>query len=147
MNDDLSVLDRSTLRAWRAMNLIGWGAAATGADLAVMVAYAFAYRFAVNTTNPAPPWLGIPSVVVVLVLAGAAAGAAVGGHVYRWPGIVAGLGTGWLGVGFVLFITPLGDPTMFLIGLSFASINVASAVLVARRRWRSRPRALRALSG
>ena len=140
--DDLDSLDRGTLRLWRALNLIGWGLLG-GVVGTVVVGIVVISVSARSTGSPVGP-IELPIVfLLVLVLGPAAVGYVVGGHVYRWPGWVAGAAVLIPGV-----LTLVGVPVsssaevVYLIGVP--GLAAAVAAVVARRVYRRRPRALQA---
>lgn len=140
--DDLDALDRGTLRVWRALNLIGWGLLGTVIGV-VAVGIAVVSVSARSSTAPVGT-LEMPVMLLLgLVLGSVAVGYVVGEHVYRWPGWVSGAA-----VMIPTILTLLGAPVSsaaevaYLIGLP--GLATAVAVIVARRVYRRRPRALRA---
>jgi hypothetical protein len=142
--DDLSALDRTTLRVWRLLNLVCWGALGAAADLLLLATIALTYARLGPEILPAP--VGFASVGAALIVAGAGAGTVVGANVYRFPGLVAGVATSLVAI----LVTSLVIPWPWLGGvavmLAVLSVDVIAAVFVARRRWRRRPGALRAMS-
>ncbi len=139
-NTDLSALDRSTLRTWRILNLVGWGAASMLADALLLVTLSVSLgRLGVLLPTPLS-WVVWG---VALGLAGAGAGTVVAANVYRSPGFVAGYAATALTVLIGLLLVPAGA-TGTLVALWAAFIpNIACAAFVARRRWAKRPAALR----
>ena len=143
--DDLDALDRGTLRLWRALNLIGWGliGAVVGAVVVGIAVIAVSAR---SSDAPVGPIEAPIVFLLVLVLGPAAVGHVVGGHVYRWPGWVAGAAVTIPGL-----LTLLGAPVSssaevaYLIGVP--GLAAAVAVVVARRVYQRRPRALQARAG
>jgi len=140
--NELSTLDRTTLRVWRVTNLLGWGAAAAITFILVMAGFIVLWQAA--DVGEVRGWIGIPLLIVQLGIAAAAAGLVGGGHLYRAPGIVTFVGV-WLVSMFFLLAGMVGNDISFLlIGGAIASAVAGAAALVARWRWRRRPRALRA---
>jgi hypothetical protein len=140
-NEDLSLLDRGTLRTWRAANLVGWGAAGAGADLLLLAALVVVpARFASAIPSP----LEFVLVFVGVAASGLGAGWVVGSHVYRWPALVSGIATATLAVLVALTFVPVGYLGGVAAVLAGAIPNVAAAALAAGYRWRRRPAALRA---
>lgn len=141
---DLSALDRNTLRTWRAMNLIGWGAASMIANALLLVTLTIALVGRLGVLLPSPfRWV---LAGIALGLAGAGAGTVVAANVYRSPGLVAGLAAGVLGVIVGLLLLPVGFMGTWAVfwAASIPSIpNIACAAFVARHRWAKRPSALR----
>jgi hypothetical protein len=142
--NDLDRLDRVTIRAWRSMNLIGWGAVGAAVTfLLSRVTNLVAERLSESSTMAANR-IGFVSILV----SGAAGGLVVGARVYRSPGLVAFLGQE-LAVVVWLAIRALGDGQSWgvqevAIQFVFSLLIVLPAVLVARIVWRHRPAALRA---
>jgi hypothetical protein len=143
---DLDRLDRATLRAWRALNLVGWGAVGAVVTIALAeVASLVASRMS-ESSSLAANRLSLLSVLVC----GAAGGAVVGARVYRFPGLVAFLGqelalAGWLSIRVFVDHVPMG-PQELVIQMTIWLLVVLPAVLVARIVWRHRPTALRSLA-
>lgn len=147
--DELDLVDRATLRAWRLSNVVGWGfAGAVVASLTSIVVLRVLIALA-----PFGRALGVGSVGIlgtILVIAAAAVlvalatGWTVGAHVYRWPGLVAAAamtvpGSLWTFGGGVP-----RDLAQMAISMSLVILAAVLAGLVARTRFRRRPRALRA---
>ena len=140
-NVELSALDRSTLRLWRTSNLVGWGV--VGAVVA-MVASMLTLRIWVVVV----PWRGLGGTLAVAALAVAtgalADGVIVGAHVYRWPGWVAAGGFVLPALLGLLLSAPNFSAVEVLTISIAPGIGACLAALVARWRFRRRPRALRA---
>jgi hypothetical protein len=135
---DLSALDRSTLRTWRVLNLVGWGAAGIVANVLLLVGLTyFVDRFG-ELPTPYSWILG----ETLLGLAGAGAGTVVAANVYRSPGFVAGFGAALIWLFSVVYFTGGDIGIMALLLLVFFP-DIACAAFVARRRWERRPSALR----
>lgn len=139
---DLSNLDRNTLRAWRVMNLVGWGAFAAVAGLLSMWIVWLAMVGLLGGSSLAM----LIAAPVMLVVSGGVLGTIVGSHVYRSPvavAIVAGIALpiAYPLIAFGAHIQEVGVAVGF--GLAEALIGAA----VARSQWSRRPRALRAGSG
>jgi hypothetical protein len=140
--EDLSALDRTTLRVWRISNLVGWGVLGTVAGVATFVLSA---RTVVGvlagllggTVGFLVPYAGCMAVGAVVD------GAIIGDHVYRSPGWVAAAGILAPGALMVL-LSPVGSPVEAAFVLATPALGALVAALVARGRFRRRPRALRA---
>ena len=140
---DLDALDAATLRTWRLLNVVGWGAAGAGTTLAVtIVAGAVTQRLYEGGHS----WSNAFAFLSLLA-AGAIGGTVVGAKVYRSPGIVAFLGQAGFFVGWVAW-------EILVVGEGWGALEIAiqavfwllvalPAVLVARLVWRRRPVALR----
>ena len=138
---ELGALDRSTLRLWRVSNLVGWGIlGAVAATATTMLTLGIWVRVV--------PWRGLGGTIAVAVVAigcGALAdGMIVGDHVYRWPGWVAA--AGFLApAALALLVSAVGaGPDVSPVTLATPAVGACLAALVARWRFRRRPRALRA---
>lgn len=137
---DLDRVDRATLRAWRAGNLLGWGALALVlGDAANWVAMnaASATAGALGGGRPAEIGMAIAFTAVV----GALIGTVVGLHVYRSPTAVAGVVALLASVlfpeaGIALPLNPFAGWALI------AAVEVAAASVTARALWSRRPRAL-----
>jgi hypothetical protein len=138
---DLSALDRNTLRTWRVLNLVGWGAAGMLANVLLLIGLSFTTGRLGVATLPSPySWIYAE---ILLGLAGAGAGTVVAANVYRSPGFVAGYGAALLWFFAGLLSTPLGNIGSLALIWLVAIPNIACAAIVARRRWERRPSALR----
>lgn len=142
--NELSTLDRGTLRAWRITNLVGWGVAGSGACLLVLIAIVMLGRV-LPEFDPAP-WIAVPVSLIELAIAPAAAGLVVGAHVYRSPGLIAAIAVVLIGMLFVASISVAGDAAVLLIGSAVVALEAGFAWVVAGWRWHKRPRALRQTS-
>ncbi len=139
-NTDLSALERSTLRTWRILNLVGWGAASMVANALLLVTLSISLvRLGVLLPSPLPWVVG----GIALGLAGAGAGTVVAANVYRSPALVAGLAAAALGVIVELLLAPVGAMGTMAVFWAASIPNIACAAFVARRRWAKRPAALR----
>lgn len=139
--NDLDRLDRTTLRAWRVSNLLAWGAVAAFAGIVgnwIAMNSASATANFVGATRFARPVTAVLFAAVV----GALLGGMVGAHVYRSPGVVAGVAAGLAGF-FFPETGALIEPQVVGMIVTFLA-EIAAAVLVARLVWRRRPAALRA---
>ena len=140
--NELSTLDRTTLRVWRVTNLVGWGAAA--AITFILVIAGFIVLWEAAGWGEVRAWIGIPLSIVQLGIAAAVAGLVGGGHLYRAPGIITFVAVWLVSMLFLLASLVANDISFLLIGGAIASAEAGAAALVARWRWRRRPRALRA---
>jgi hypothetical protein len=143
--DDLSTVDRATLRAWRASNLIGWGAAGVGAFAVAYVLVEGAARIVARLPLGAlrVP-LGLVLAVTGMLVPPLAAGIVIGDHVYRWPGWTT---IAACAIPLVVFLgrayPSLGLQEWAIVG-AFGALIVLVTARVAKVRFESRPRALRA---
>lgn len=142
-NSDLSALDRSTLRAWRVLNLVGWAVAGLAANVLLLASLGL---ISARATMALSVPFGYVAGAAALAVAGAVAGTVVGAHVYRSPGAVAGIATSVLGMFFALVFIPWPYLGGIALLAAIFSIDVVAAIVAARRRWRRRPAALRAAS-
>ena len=140
--DDLSSLDRTTLRVWRIANLVGWGALGAVAGIA---AFLLSARTAIGVM--AGLFDGVLATWVVyigcLAVGALVDGVIVGNHVNRAPGWVAAGGI-LAPAALMVLVTPVGGPVEAAIVLATPAVGALVAALVARARFRRRPRALRA---
>jgi hypothetical protein len=140
--DDLSRLDRTTLRAWRIANIVGWllvGIAIAYA-VPVILTRTIVQRIAYETVG----WQAAATSIAIAVLAAATAGWTVGRHVYRWPVLVT-LAAVLFPVGLFVVLFAVRHPTAeTAITLAWAVVPAAAATIAARLAWRRRPSALRA---
>jgi hypothetical protein len=140
VGQDLSALDRATLRAWRATNLVGWGA--VGAMIAtgvLVVANRVVQHVAADVGSRA-----LLAILAASMMSGAAAGAVIGARVYRWPGATAAAS---LALPYSIAVVlqadgPIGAQELLIQTLFLLPVLLPS-VVVARLVWRRRPRALR----
>jgi hypothetical protein len=158
--NDLSTLDRHTLRVWRATNLIGWGLAGIGAFLVTRVlTEALVQRLgwfvgdlgAGSRTGGSAVAFGAVAVgisifgaVASFLVPALVAGIVIGDHVYRWPGwttIVASILPGTL---LALRSTTQFALQEWALVMAFAAVIGLITARVARVRFESRPQALRA---
>ena len=138
--DDLSGVDRATLRLWRMSNLLGWGALGAVAGMATF--FLLARTLLWFSTEP---WV-TGAVLATCVAVGAAVdGVIVGDHVYRAPGWVAA-GSFLIPGAFALLVTATAYFVEVLIVMAVPVGGAVVAAIVARHRFRRRPRALRATS-
>jgi hypothetical protein len=135
---DLSVLDRATLRAWRAGNLIGWGFVGGAIAIGILfVASRVVQHVALSIGSRA-----LLASLAMSVAAGSVAGAVIGAHVYRWPGTTAAVAVAVPFVPYTFAASHLG-PSELLLQLLFLLPVLLPPAVVARIVWRGRPRALR----
>ncbi len=139
--EDLNALDRTTLRVWRIWNLLGWGALGAVAGIVTFVLSARTLAGVLIEFLDLP---GLGVALLVCLAAGAAVdGVIVGNHVYRSPAWVAAIGILAPASVFALN-TPIDGPVESAIVLAGPVGGAVMATLVARARFRRRPRALRA---
>ncbi len=142
--DDLSALDRTTLRLWRASNLVGWGAVGAVAGIVTFVIAARTLAGLSEQVTNGSPASFVAVIFVAAGIGGVVTGMVIGGRVYRTPGIVAVASL--LAPGLLLSLLAIKDhaaaPAIYTLGLP--AIGGAVAALVARTAFRRRPRALRA---
>jgi hypothetical protein len=135
---DLSVLDRATLRAWRAGNLVGWGFVGAVIAIGMLVV--------TNRVVQHVAWsIGSRALLASLAMsiaAGSVAGAVIGARVYRWPGTTAAVAVAVPFVPYTVAASQLGPSDLFIQLLFLLPVLIPPAV-VARIAWRRRPRALR----
>lgn len=137
---DLGPLDRATLRAWRAMNLVGWWLA----GVAIFNVGSVLVLRTVSDRLGGEAWLtGLIGLAVTMFAAGTA-GWVVGRHVYRSP-IIVTLSAVLLPWGVFLLLALLrgASPEVF-IPLVYGVLPATVAGYAARAAWRRRPSALRA---
>jgi hypothetical protein len=142
--NDLDAIDRLTLRAWRASNLIGWWFVGTVLyhAMAIVLAKTLVEKIALNGFGSSMP---TNEIVLVLILdfAAVTAGAIVGSRVYRSPFLVAGLAVLVPEAVVYLFaVTGGAIPELAILAL-YSVLPAALAGVAARYAWRRRPRALR----
>jgi hypothetical protein len=141
---DLDGLDRATLRAWRAGNLLGWwliGLVVYDA-IGIVVAGAVTRRIGFEYRG----WAALAAYVLTASFAAGTAGWIVGSRVYRSPGLVGALSVAAPGVALLLRLAAgLSFHRLYEIALLvvYAGGPAVVAGLTARWRWRRRPRALR----
>jgi hypothetical protein len=140
MNDvELGALDRSTLRLWRLSNLVGWGILGAVAAIATAI-------LTLRIWAGVLPWRSLAGTIAMAVVAvggGALAdGVIVGDHVYRWPGWVAAAGLLVPAALALLIGAVVAGPVEILITVAPPAVGAGLAALVARWRFRRRPRAL-----
>lgn len=151
--EQLTGLDRWTLRLWRVANVVGWSLAALTAAvvfrLGIEAAAGLFHRDlagAVSTRDYVAYTItfGIPA----SLLGGSAIGTVVGAHVYRRAGLDSGLvsalfaaGSWWVTSSYA---ATGGDHLLNVVTLLLV---VPTSVVVARRVARGRPRALSQGSG
>jgi hypothetical protein len=135
---DLSALDRNTLRTWRVLNLVGWGAVGMVANVLLLVGMTFFVDRFGELPNPFS-WIVAET---LFGLAGAGAGTVVAANVYRSPAFVAGFGAALLWLLAVVYVTS-GDIGIMALSFLVFFPNIACAAFVAHRRWTRRPSALR----
>lgn len=139
---DLDRIDRATLRMWRASNLLGWGFLALIAGRVVEFVAANAASATANlfggTLVP-----HAASDLAYALMVGAAVGALVGLHVYRSPGLVAGMAA-LLGVALWPFLGWFTFGNLLLAIAITGGAEMLGAILVARAVWVRRVSALRA---
>ena len=140
--EDLSALDRTTIRVWRASNLLGWGLAGAVAGVATFV---IAARLVGGLASQmwSPPALRLAALGTAVAFAGVVDGTIVGGHVYRWPGRVAAASFLVPSL-LVLLGVAVASPAEIALLLAIPAAGAAVAAVTARRSFRRRPRALRA---
>jgi hypothetical protein len=139
--DDLDRLDAATLRAWRSMNLIGWGLA--GAVVATLAG------LAINVVNEQLYLQGHGNVLVLpgLILAGIAGGSLIGARVYRWPGTVAFVAIMASSVIWIAWESITHQVALGAVGIAvelvFSLVVALPATIAGRVVWRHRPASLR----
>jgi len=135
--DELTALDRTTLRFWRASNLLGWSA--IGAVAAVVT---FALMARTLLVFGIQPMITFAIFAMCVIAAGVVDGVVVGNHVYRSPGWAAALGV-LVAATPLLVVIAVGGPVEILIELAIPIATAVVAAIVARNRFRRRPRAMR----
>jgi hypothetical protein len=136
---DLDRMDRVTLRAWRAGNVVGWWlvGAAVGNVGGVLLERLLFDRLQAGGWQT--PLLG----VAISLFVSATAGWIVGRHVYREPEIVAAAAVLFPGGLYILFALLTFRSWDAAVVLLFLIPPTATAIGAARIAWRGRPRALR----
>jgi hypothetical protein len=140
---DLSDLDRTTLRLWRATNLIGWALAGIGAYVVTWVLLEALARGLDSLHLGVTVLLAFPMIAVTLLVPPLVAGIVIGDHVYRWPGWTT-LGA-WLVPTAALAVRAdlnLAFQELAIFGF-FGLVIALITARVARVRFEMRPRALR----
>lgn len=141
---DLDRIDRVTLRAWRAANLVGWWFAGTVVyhAIAIVLALTVVQKIALVSFGRSAP-TNMLVLFLALDFAGVTAGAIVGSRVYRSPFWVAALAV-VLPEGVYYLFAVAGGAWPELVVLALFSITPAAlAGTWARFVWRRRPEALR----
>jgi hypothetical protein len=140
---DLDRMDRATLRAWRAGNLIGWWLVGTVVyhAIAIVLARTFVQKMAMISFGQSAP--SLLYIFVALDFAAVTAGAIVGSRVYRSPFAVAALAV-VLPEALIYLVAVAGGafPELVILAL-FSAMPAVLAGIAARFVWRRRPRALR----
>jgi hypothetical protein len=147
--EQLTGLDRWTLRLWRIGNVVGWSVAALLVSLFFRLgveaaAGFFHHSFADSTTARDYVVFAFTVEAPASVLCGSAIGSLLGARVYRRPDVVAGAVSGLYAA--LLYLAKLTYPASGAErGLAAAAMLVAVPISIwlARQASRARPRALR----
>jgi hypothetical protein len=139
VDERVSLIDRSTIRAWRIANLLGW----TALGVVAAVYFRFAGEAAatllfrsqgMGISGNLPLGFGAAIAVPSSVVAGVAAGTLVGGRAYRWPVILSG--TAGTIAALVWWLMYTGAFSVHgAVGLGTALVMVPVAALAGRRAW------------
>lgn len=163
---DLDMLDRATLRAWRAWNSIKWSGAALAAAFAVATAFFLTLSlfpdFTLNLSSRSGILLHTLILTVPTVLSAITIGVVIGRHVVAHAFVTAAIValihlffSTWVVVrglnlsapfGYYFMLTPIGRyPSAEMASMVLMiTLELYVAAVVARRMWEKRPRALRA---
>lgn len=144
----LTGLDRLTLRLWRLMNVIGWSVGALLVALffrlGVEAAAGFLHHSFADSTARAYAVFAFSVEVPASVLSGSAIGSLVGSRVYRRPDLVAGgVSSLYAGILYLAKLTYPASGTARALAAVAMFVAVPIAIWLARRSSRARPRALR----
>jgi hypothetical protein len=141
---DLDRIDRVTLRAWRAGNLIGWWFVGTVVfhAIAIVLALTVVQKIALVSFGRSAP-TNMLVLFVALNFGAVTAGTIVGSRVYRSPFVVAALAV-LLPEGILYLFAVAGGAWPEMVVLVLMAVTPATiAGIWARFVWRRRPRALR----
>jgi hypothetical protein len=140
---DLSELDRTTLRVWRATNLVGWGLAGLGSFVVTWVVLQGVVRILADASFGVARLAALPMSIIAMLAAPLVAGIVIGDHVYRWPGWTT-IAASSIPASVIAWIRQpsLGPAELMTIIVSFVAIGLITA-RVSRARFEMRPRALR----
>jgi signal transduction histidine kinase len=158
---DLDTLDRATLIAWRAGNVLKWSIAALAVAFAVATGFYLMLSafpdFSIEVSTPIGQVFMTAIVAVPTVLSSIAMGVLIGRHVFARP-----LATGaavatvhlalsvWFAFHGVGLAAPIGEYAAFqpldqspLPLMLMAVLQIYATAVIARSTWEKRPRALR----
>lgn len=140
---DLMELDRTTLRLWRATNLIGWGAAGLGAFAVAWVLCTAVAQALADASPEIVRYLALPVGIATLLVPPLVAGIVIGDHVYRWPGWTTISASVIPASAFAWYSLPDHGWQEMAITMMFPVVIGLITARVSRERFKMRPRALR----